>query len=230
MSAPARPIPLAAVLAGGRARRMGTDKARLPLAGRSLLDRVCDRVGRVARRVVVVGGSARPEDAGIPVVTDRYPGADAKGGIATALAYGAGVLGPRGWVAVVACDMPFVEPALLERLWAARGDARVVVPRGAAGYEPLCALYRCDMLPEFEAGIAAGDLRMRTAFPPGATREVAAASLRPVDPDLRSFLNVNRPADLERARRILEGAPQERPPGPGERPSRPAPGRSPTLR
>ncbi len=230
MSAPARPIPLAAVLAGGRGRRMGADKARLPLAGRSLLDRVCDRVARVARRVVVVGGTARPEDAGIPLVADRYPGADAKGGIATALAYGSGVLGPRGWVAVVACDMPFVEPDLLARLWTERGNARVVVPRGAAGYEPLCALYRCDALPGFEAGIAAGDLRMRSAFPPGATREVDVEDLRSADPDLRSFLNVNRPADLEQARRILARVPREHPPGPGERPSRPSPGRSPTPR
>ncbi len=198
-------IPLTAILAGGRSRRMGSDKASLLLGGLTLLERVFTRVAPVSDRVVVVGGVPRLGRFGVPTVPDRFLQADTLGGIATALGYAEETLGPRGAVLCVAADMPFLSPDLLRFLNGLLDDWDLVVPRVEAGYEPLCAVYRVTCLSPFADAIRAGNLRVRDAFAGLRTREVREAELREHDPDLRSFLNLNRPEDLEAARRLVEG-------------------------
>jgi len=199
-------IPLACILAGGRGRRMGTDKVTLPLDGVPLIERVWARVAPVAERVAAVGGAPRLDHRGLPTIPDRFPGAESLGGVATALEYAEETLGGEPAVLCVACDMPLLEPSLLAHLDELSPGWDVVVPRVSAGYEPLCALYRPSCLPVLREQIARGDLRIRAVFGRVKTREVGEAELRRFDPDLRSFLNVNRPADLEVARRLLAGA------------------------
>lgn len=199
-------IPLACILAGGRGRRMGADKVSLPLDGVALIERVWSRVAPVADRVAAVGGTPRLEHRGVPTIPDRFPGSDALGGIATALEHAAETLGAGVEVLCVACDMPLLEPPLLAHLHELSPGWDVVVPRVSAGYEPLCALYRTTCLPTMREQLSRGDLRIWDLFGGVRTLEVGEAELRRFDPDLRSFLNVNRPADLEVARRLLAGA------------------------
>lgn len=197
-------IPLAAVLAGGRSRRMGADKVSLALAGATLLERVLARVAPVSERVVVVGGP--PRAAGVATLPDRFPGADSLGGIATALEWAEASLGPSATALCVGADMPFLVPGLLLHLQGRLGDADLALPRAAAGYEPLCAVYRVTCLPAFTAAIRAGNLRIRDAFAGLRVREVGEDELRRYDPDLRSFLNLNRPEEVEAALRLLEAS------------------------
>ncbi|MDF1553330.1 MAG: molybdenum cofactor guanylyltransferase [Deferrisomatales bacterium] len=193
---------LAAILCGGRARRMGTDKVALPLGGTPLVERVWQRVAALVDTVVAVGGRPDVEHLGMAVVPDRYPGADSMGGIATALAYAAERFGDT-WVLALACDLPFLEPRLIQHLARLSEGYDVVVPRVSAGYEPLCALYRTTCLPVFEECIRNGQLAIRSIFSRVRTREVPETELRRFDPALHSFINLNRPADLECAHRLL---------------------------
>jgi len=185
---------------------MGVDKAVLVLEGVSLLERVWARVSAVALRVVVVGGEPRLGHLGISTLPDRYPGANAIGGIATALHHAVHNLGLDAPVLCTACDVPFLEPALLAYLWEVSEGWDVVVPRVSEGYEPLCALYRGTCLEFFEEEIARGHLAIRDVFRQVRTREVPESELRRFDPELRSFINLNRPTDLEKAQRLLSGA------------------------
>lgn len=196
-------VPLAAILAGGRATRMGRDKADLLLGGIPLIERVFDRVREVAEAVVVVGGPQRMDHRGVPTLPDRYPGANAMGGIATAIAHATETGRDNAWVLCVACDTPFLEPALLRLLAARRENADIVVPRTAQGWEPLCAVYHSTCLPAFEQAIAKGNLRVFDAYAQVHCQTVLEEELRRVDPDLRSFFNVNRPADLALAEKLL---------------------------
>ena len=68
------------------------------------------------------------------LVRDAYPDHGALGGIYTAI-----VTSPHERTLVVACDMPFLNRALLEYM--AGIDADLVIPRTSRGYEPLCAVY-----------------------------------------------------------------------------------------
>lgn len=205
-------IPLAAILAGGRSQRMGQDKAGIHLGGMSLIEWVFQRVRKVAENVIAVGGLSRLDHRSVPTIPDRFVDANAMGGVATALAYAAERLGAETWVLCVACDTPFLEPRLLLQLFAQRAGSDAVVPRTPAGYEPLCALYRTSCLPVFEKQIAAGNLCILDVYPALHTREVPETELRRTDPDLRSFLNLNRPDDLAVALRLAQACAPPRPP------------------
>jgi molybdopterin-guanine dinucleotide biosynthesis protein A len=182
---------------------MGSDKVALPFGGIPLIERVWRTLEPVARRVVVVGGEPRLDRYGVETIPDRYPGADSLGGVATALAHASETLGSDAWTLCVACDMPFLRPRLLAFLAELCEGFDVVVPRTGAGYEPLCALYRATCLPVIVAEIERGNLRIRGIFDKVRTREVEEQEVRQVDPNLRSFLNINRPEDLEAATRLL---------------------------
>ncbi|MBI5441055.1 MAG: molybdenum cofactor guanylyltransferase [Deltaproteobacteria bacterium] len=202
-------IPLTAILAGGKARRMGVDKLTLPLAGVPLLERTWSRVAPVSERVIAVGGPPLLASRSVETIPDLYPGADSMGGLATALAHAAATGGPGAWALCVACDLPLLEPALLAYLGTLQTGWDAVVPRTPAGWEPLCAVYRATCLPALEEEIRRGNLRIRDLFALVRTREVGPEELRRFDADLRSFLNVNRPADLARAQELLGAGPPE---------------------
>jgi molybdenum cofactor guanylyltransferase len=168
------------VLAGGRSRRMGRDKAQLPYRGGTLAGAVMKSVKAAAGSAILVG---RPDLGGIP---DLYPGEGPLGGILTALHHTA-----AEWNLIVACDMPETDPAFLRSLLdaaEARGCA-VLLPYSHGGRpEPLCAIYRRDALDSLRQRFEAG-VRKITAALDGLTvaRFDAADDL--------SFQNVNTPED-----------------------------------
>lgn len=206
---PAAPLS-AAVLAGGMSRRMGTDKALLPLVpgGPPLLRLVLDRVAQVADETVVVA-SDRPAYGGfgVRVVPDRYAEAGTLGGIATALETAA-----HPHVLVVACDMPFLEPSLLRWMAVQPRDYDVLVPRlpgesrQGTGFvfQTLHAIYGRGCVPAIVEQLAAGRRQVIGFFPNVRVRPIELEEVRRVDPPLRSFFNANTPEAATEARRLIE--------------------------
>src|SRR5690349_10799552 len=103
----------AAILAGGRARRMGgANKEALRIGGERIVDRQLAVLRQIADPVFVVGHEPeRFAGLGLRVVPDVLPDAGALGGIYTAI-----VSSPRPRTLVVACDMPFLSVELLRKL------------------------------------------------------------------------------------------------------------------
>lgn len=176
---------------------MGQDKALLPFGEDTLLGWVARRVGLVCPRVLVV---AREPDAypGFEVVVDRFPGCGPLGGLH------AGLLEARTEVGLcVACDLPFLEPALLSLLLDRVRGYDAAVPLVGGRPEPLCAAYRREV-----AGVAEDLLRSTSSARGRAmqdllerlrVRSVSEEELRAVDPELVSFWNVNTFEDYRRA-------------------------------
>ena len=109
----------------------------------------------------------------------------------------------------VAADMPHLTPEVVRALWDLRDDADAVVPVTEKGREPLLALYRVEAcLPAAREVLATGRRRPVAVFSQVTTVEVPADALRSVDPELRSLINVNTPADLIEARETAEGEPR----------------------
>lgn len=184
----------AAVMAGGRSRRMGRDKAWIEFEGRPLIARVIDVLRDVADEVLIVANDDRYAELGVRVVPDRFPDGGALGGIATGVGAAQHEL-----VLVAACDMPFTTAAAWRLLVERAGGADAVVPRIGADYETLHALYSKRCLPAMESALAAGRMRVISFFQDVEVREVGEADLRRVDPGLRSFINVNTPEELAAA-------------------------------
>jgi molybdopterin-guanine dinucleotide biosynthesis protein A len=185
----------AAVLAGGKSSRMGQDKALLVWEGQTLLERCLDVVRPLADPVVVVAdASDKYSVAGCRIVSDLYPNAGPVGGIATAL----DALGP-GWHLATACDMPFLKRELLALLLDCASEAyQAVVPWINGRPEPLCAVYRSTCLPVLRTFLESGQRAAHKALERLKTLPVEEDTLRSVDPDLVSFVNVNSPEDVQR--------------------------------
>jgi molybdopterin-guanine dinucleotide biosynthesis protein A len=201
------------ILAGGASSRMGEDKSRLSLGGRTFVEAAAGALRAVAARVCVVSSRAGAGSHGLPVVEDLRAGVGALGGLHAALtSCGA------EWAAVVACDLPFVTGGLLARLASARSDETdAVVPvQGDGRLQPLCALYRARVcLERVEEMIRAGELRPRLLSSRVRARLVAFEELRDLAGSESFFVNVNTPEDYARA--LGEGGVQKTGRAPGQK-------------
>jgi len=176
------------VLAGGRSRRMGQDKAALPAGPGTLLERIVARLSPVVDDVVVAGGPAGSLSA-VRWVSDARPDAGPLAGIAAGLA---ATQGDLGWV--VACDLPDVEPGVGELLFAtiSGGESSdAVVPRLDGRPQGLCAVYRRGLADRMLLLLDAGERRVSALLDAVRVRYLDADELRRVDPELRSFRNLN---------------------------------------
>ena len=185
------------ILAGGASSRMGEDKSRLSLGGRTFVESAALALRAVSTRVCVVSSRAGAESHGLPVVEDLRAGLGALGGLHAALD-----ACRAEWAAVVACDLPFVTGELLARLASMRDETTdAVVPLQEDGrVQPLCALYRARVcLGQVEEMIRAGELRPRALLSRVRARRVAFGELRDLEGSTRFFLNVNTPEDYARA-------------------------------
>jgi molybdopterin-guanine dinucleotide biosynthesis protein A len=186
------------ILAGGASSRMGEDKSRLRLGGRTFVERIAGALGPVASRVSLVSSRPGAEAHGLPVVRDLYEARGALGGIHAALD---ACRAP--YALVVSCDLPFVTRELFERLLSLRaGGEDAVAPVQTDGRpQPLCALYAAAPCGRAaEELIRAGELRPRELLRRVRTRWVAFTELADLPHSALFFENVNTPEDYEKAK------------------------------
>ena len=182
-----------AVLVGGQSRRMGADKAMLPVGGQSLLQRVVAVLREVADELLIVGASGERTVAGLGgrSVDDLISGVGPLGGIYTALS-----TARYSHCLVVACDMPFLSTNLLRHLGRQAVGWDAVVPRRQEGLEPLHAVYSRSCLKPIQRMLANGVLSPLDLFPLVRVRYLETYELALYDPGGLSFVNLNTPADL----------------------------------
>jgi molybdopterin-guanine dinucleotide biosynthesis protein A len=197
------------VLAGGRSTRMGRPKATLEWHGSTLLRRVAGIVDRAVEGPVVVVRAPGQELPELPrraeVADDAREGRGPLEGLAAGLA---AVRDRTEWAYVSSTDVPLLHPAFVRVVLAAAGrdNVDVVLPVAHGRRQPLAAAYRTALLDAVRALIDAGELRPSLLLERCRVRELcerdllADPELARSDPGLLSLLNVNDPADYERAR------------------------------
>lgn len=187
------------IQAGGRSTRMGGEpKALLEVGGKRIIERVVAAVGAVLDDLLVVTNTPeRYAFLGLPMVPDAFPEGGALGGIYT------GVRAAAGDAAfTVACDMPFLHPAIVRLVVERSGEADVVIPRTGTQLETLHALYGKACLRPMERCLRAGRLKVVGFFPEVRVLELDAAVMaRQRAPEV-AFMNVNTPEELARARAL----------------------------
>lgn len=192
-----------AIQAGGESSRMGRDKGLVPFLGQALILRVIERVVPLADEVLVT--TNQPEEyrfLGLPLFEDLIPDRGALGGLYTALS-----VAQHASVAIVACDMPFVNPGLLElaqnRLLEQGVDA--VMPETEHGMEPFHAVYlRKTCLQAVEAALQAGKWRLISWLPDVRVARISGEEILRYDPQQLAFFNVNTPEDLHQAEQLAK--------------------------
>ncbi|HUP01645.1 MAG TPA: molybdenum cofactor guanylyltransferase [Gemmatimonadota bacterium] len=188
------------VLAGGSSRRLGTSKAWLAWDDTPLLIRILERLSPLAERTIVAArpGQALP-DGRFERVDDDLPGAGPLAALAAGLARVAAD-DPAARVAVSACDYPFADPNLLAALAVAAPQADVVLPRWQGELHPLQAVWRAAVASRCAHALGEGTRRVRDLIARLDGVVVDAAGLAGVLAPGRALLNLNDPADLDRAR------------------------------
>ncbi|HKT34080.1 MAG TPA: molybdenum cofactor guanylyltransferase [Nitrospira sp.] len=190
------------LLAGGKSRRMGEDKRLLPVGEQTLYSRSLAVLRSIFQRVIVVIAQDSPViKSDMPVFRDLISDCGSMGGLYTGLKQA-----ETKWVFAVACDMPFLDAAVIRYFIELRGEGDVVMAKLENQFHPMHALYHRNCLPALERLIRAQDFKIhRLAEQPALrVRIVTSQELRSLDPEGRSFYNVNTPEDLASAR-VLHG-------------------------
>ena len=195
------------ILAGGKSERFQSqDKCLSTLNGIPLLQHTIDRVAWVAPNEVIV--AARDSEQGeeirnritgdFRIVFDYFTDFGPLSGLLAALEH------TRCYhCLVIGCDMPFINPEVVEFLFdiiaASRYDA--VVPcwdRESGMLEPLHAVYRREpTLSAIKNVIEEGNRRLSNVVAQLDVYLLPVDKIRGIDPDLKTFTNINTPAELE---------------------------------
>lgn len=174
---------------------MGTDKAFVMLDGRTLVARALAICRSVCSDVRIVGDSSKYTPFAT-VVEDHFPGCGPLGGIHAALRASTSDLN-----LMLAVDLPFVSPALLQFLLrqARESASRVTVPRAGHGLQPLCAVYRRDFAELAEKALREGRYKIDALFEATSTRVIEEDDLNSAGFSPEVFRNLNTPEELAAA-------------------------------
>jgi molybdopterin-guanine dinucleotide biosynthesis protein A len=193
------------ILAGGKSRRMGEDKRYLVVGEQTLLERGLGVIRSIFQEVlVVIAQDTPPLSVDARVIRDLLPDCGSLGGLYTGL-----MQATTPWIFVVACDMPFLDQAVISQFTSRRATADIVMAKLDGRLHPMHALYGKRCLPALEQMIQARQLKIQEIVSQSSLRVqyVTEAELLTIDPSWRSFQNVNSPSDLEAARSLLARVP-----------------------
>ena len=199
------------ILAGGKSRRMGQNKALLRLGNETIIGQVIHRIQPISDELLLITNS--PDEykhLGITMHKDIIPNAGALGGIHAGLTYAS-----HQTVICVGCDNPFLMPNLLTYLVSVLGEHDAVMPytykkppsdneNVQITLQTLCAVYSKRCLPIIEQMLNEPDLRVHALQERANVLTLAPEIWQTYDPEGHSFFNVNAPEDFEKAQTICD--------------------------
>ena len=181
------------ILAGGQSIRMGRPKHLLytPQGG-TVTEHIVQELGFLFTETLVVGRNLTvPSNSDMRAVEDLYPARSPSVGIYSGL-----LSAETDLCFVIACDMPFVRPSLVEHILSQSREADVCVPIVNDYYEPLCAAYRRSAIPAIYRAIEHGLFKVTAPYNDLNLYTLPEEELRCFDRDLISFTNLNVPRQL----------------------------------
>lgn len=175
------------ILAGGKSKRMGTDKARLAWGKGTLIEHVIEELRSIVDEIIVaVDEAGRFRNLNAKIIEDVIPGAHALGGLYTGLR-----MASHERCFVCGCDAPFLNAGLVRFLIAQANGYDLVIPRSEYGLEPLHAVYERRALPAIEEQLSQKRWNLTDLVPKLRANIIDVATLRQYDPEGLSFLNLN---------------------------------------
>lgn len=184
------------ILAGGEGSRIRRNKALELIGDRSSIQRVVERVAIVSDQILIVGSPAQfsfLSGYDVEYRADLHPGKGPLGGIYTGLASSKSL-----YTLVVACDMPFLNVALLRYMMKLSPGFDAVIPK-VGRIQPLHAVYCKSCLDGIRRRLENNQLRVTCFLKTVNVRYIDQIECQGFDPQLLSFFNVNSQADLVQA-------------------------------
>jgi molybdopterin-guanine dinucleotide biosynthesis protein A len=196
------------ILAGGKSIRFGHDKVLERIGNTSLLEQVISHVEPISKDIIIVTAKERTfaqlaNHPKVKIVNDILPGKGSLGGIYTGL-----IKSESFYNLVVAADMPFLNESLLRYMIKVADGYDFILPHVNTWYEPLHAIYSRNCIDPIKSILEQGKKVIIELFNYVKVRYVDANEIDQFDPKHLSFFNINTREDLERAKKITEGAAQ----------------------
>ena len=183
-----------AVLAGGKSRRYGKNKALEVFRGKRLIEHGLEALRSFCDPVfVVVNDVGTYQHLEATIIQDILPEQGPLGGIHTALLFS-----PNEWVQVRATDMPFFSAAVAALMCEVKDGYDAVVPECNGLHETLLALYHRRCIPSVASILEKGERKITALYEKVRVRTLREEEWRGLDPEGMSFVNVNTMEDMEK--------------------------------
>ena len=197
----------ALILAGGKGSRMGyQEKALIEINGRPLIDLVIESLKKVVDNIIISvrdeaqGELLKSRIKGYRFVLDTYQNRGPLAGVLSGLS-----ACTDEYCFIAACDMPFINKKVVEMLFQKSEDHDAAIPRWDDGFlEPLHAVYRCvPMLGETKKAIQEGKNIILAPVMKLNINYVPVDDIKKIDPDMKTFMNVNKPEDVQKVAKYV---------------------------
>lgn len=178
------------ILAGGRSRRMGTDKAFLLVQEEPLLKHMISLVEPFCNEIAISGQNSDYKSFNVNLIPDVFSGCGPISGLYSSLKHSS-----FDWNLIISVDVPFVNDELICYLISNISEVDCIIPEHTSRVEPLVGLYNRRILPVVEEMIKSGDYKLMNLLSKLNTRYLDCNNLISKYP--RLFFNVNRPHDYQ---------------------------------
>lgn len=187
-----RPVITGVVVAGGKSSRMGMDKGAILFGDKYLVQYSIDALKPLCSKLLISTQNEWYAQFGYPLINDIIKDCGPMGGIYSSL-----LAAETPYIVALACDLPFINTQILEKLIANIHDYDCIVPRIGNKYEPLCAVYSKSMIPSIEQCIHAGYYALRDLI------EKSNHLFLDFSNDPAAFMNLNTMNDLDKGKQLL---------------------------
>jgi len=192
------------ILAGGKSKRFGKNKAFLKIGGRILIDQIVEKMGRLSNEIIIVTNILKNfyylpkkfDYLNVKLIKDIIPYKGSLGGIYSGLLFA-----KNNSIFVVACDMPFLNIPLLKYIISFLQDYDIVIPKINNFFEPLHAIYSKKCIKPIKKLIDENNLKIIDFFKDVNVKFVKKNEIEKFDPDLSSLFNINTLEDLKIAKK-----------------------------
>jgi len=188
------------ILAGGKNSRISINKAFIKVGEQTIIERTVQLFNNLFEEVIIVTNHFQDYlHLGIKLSKDIIPEKGALGGLYSGL-----MNSSNPYNFIVACDMPFIDPAIIIHLqnYAYQGNFDVIVPEFNGFIEPLYAFYSKSCIGPIQQHLQLNDLKIRSFYSRVKVKEVPCNKFSTID---RAFFNINTRADLKVARKFYCG-------------------------
>lgn len=189
------------ILAGGKSRRMGTNKSFVPLAGKPMIEIIVEKLKGIfpLPPILVTNSPELYSYLNLEMTEDIIKDKGPLGGIHAGLSSS-----PTQFNFIFGCDMPFLNLGLICYMVEQIGEEDLIIPRHGTCLEPLHAIYSKDCLKSIEKALSLGSLKIQSFFPDVKIRYIEKNEVEVFEPQLKCFSNINTQQDLENAQCFRE--------------------------